>query len=230
MRIKGFGEKGQKKLKSTSVLVAGAGGLGSNASVYLAMAGVGNLKIVDNDVVELSNLNRQILYREGDIGRNKAKVASNNLKRLNRDVSVESFNCEINEKSVEEIVGGCDLIVDCLDNYETRYILNEVSVKQETPLFHAAVRGLDGQTTTIIPGETPCLKCIIPSPPAEEKIPVLGATPGLLACIQAQELIKYVVGAKVSLKNKLLIVSRGAEFEALEIKKNPSCEVCSSKK
>lgn len=228
MIIKGFGEKGQKKLKSTNILVAGIGGLGTSASVYLAAAGIGNLRIVDNDTVELSNLNRQILYREDDIGRNKVTVAKENLEKLNRDISVEPLNREINEKSVQGIVEGSDLIVDCLDNYETRYALNEVSVEKRIPLFHAAVQGMDGQATTIIPGETPCLKCVVPSPPPAEKLPVLGATPGLLACVQVQEVIKHLVGLETSLKNKLLIVSRGAEFETLDVEKNSDCEVCSS--
>ncbi len=229
MRIDGFGEEGQKKLKSSKALIAGAGGLGSPVSIYLAVAGMGSLRIVDNDEVELSNLNRQILYREKDINQRKAKTAEKNLKKYNRDIEIESIDEEITNESIREIVKGCDVIVDCMDNYPTRYLLNEVSIEKEIPLFHAAVHGMEGQATTIIPGETPCLKCIVPNPPPKETFPVLGATPGLLACIQVHEVIKYLVGMGVSLKNKLLITEKGAEFETLEISKSPECEICGSK-
>lgn len=228
--IQNFGEEGQKKLKSTKALVAGAGGLGSPVSVYLAEAGVGSLKIVDNDVVEISNLNRQILYTERDIGENKDTLAGKTLKELNQDINIETVNQEINEESISQLVEDCDLIVDCMDNYPTRYILNETAVEKGIPLFHAAVRGMNGQATTIVPGETPCLRCVVPSPPPPEKSPVLGATAGLLACVQVHEVIKHLIGMGASLKNKLLVVSRGVEFETIEIEKNPECKICGSKK
>lgn len=226
--IDGFGEEGQRKLKSTTALIAGAGGLGSPASIYLAVAGIGKIRIVDNDKVELSNLNRQILYSEEDGGRSKAEVAKDTLRKFNNDIEVEAFNDRITDDSIEELVSSCDFIVDCMDNFPTRYVLNRAALKKDIPLFHAAVSGMRGQATTIIPGETPCLRCIVPSPPPSEKFPVLGATPGLLACVQAHEVIKYVVGIGSLLKNELLIVSEGAEFEKVEIKRNPKCEACGS--
>lgn len=230
LMIDNFGEEGQKKLKDTTALIAGAGGLGSPVSIYLTVAGVGELKIVDNDEVELSNLNRQTLYREKDVGERKAIVAEKVLKNLNGDVEIESYDKKITEETIEELAKDCDLIVDCMDNYPTRYILNRASLEKEIPLFHAAVEGMNGQATTLIPNETPCLKCIVPNPPPSEKFPVLGATPGLLGTIQAHEVIKYIVGIGNLLKNELLIIKEGTEFDKIEIRKNPECEECSTKR
>lgn len=224
--IDDFGEAGQKKLKSTKAFIAGAGGLGSCVSIYLAVAGVGELKIVDNDEVELSNLNRQILYGDKDIGEDKAPVSENALKQLNEDIKISATSREITEETIGGLIAGCDLIVDCLDNYPTRYILNRAALDNDIPLFHAAVHGMKGQATTIIPGETPCLKCIVPNSPPSEKFPVLGATPGLMACIQAHEVIKYVVGKGDLLKGELLIVTEGSKFNKVKVNKNPECEEC----
>lgn len=226
--IDGFGEEGQRRIKSTIALVAGAGGLGSAVLFYLAGAGIGELRIVDNDEVELNNLNRQILYGEEDIGRVKVKAAREKLKEINEDIDIQAINREITDDSIDDLVTGCDLIVDCMDNYPTRYVLNRAALKEDIPLFHAAVAGMQGQATTIIPGETACLKCIVPKPPPSEKFPVLGATPGLLGCIQAHEVIKYVVGVGELLKNELLIVNGGSVFDKVEVRKNPECEECGS--
>lgn len=226
MMINGFGEEGQKNLKSTTALIAGAGGLGSPVSIYLAVAGIGKLKIVDNDEVELSNLNRQILYGDEELGRNKGSVSEKNVKKFNEDIEIEGTEERITKETVWELTNNCDLIADCMDNYQARYLLNKASIEKGIPLFHAAVEGMSGQITTLVPGETPCLKCIIPNPPPPEKFPVLGATPGLLGCIQVHEIIKYIVGIGPSLKNKLLIVDGGTEFRTVEVRENPKCEVC----
>lgn len=224
--IPNFGRTGQRKLKSSTVLIAGSGGLGSAVSIYLAVAGIGKLKIVDNDIVELSNLNRQILFEEKDLGKSKAILLRKMIRQRNKDIRVEAINKEITDETIGSFAGDCDLIVDCLDNYATRYILNRISNEKKIPLFHAAIRGMYGQATTIIPGETACLKCIFPNPPPPEESTVLGATPGLLGTIQVHEVIKYIVGMGKLLKNELLIVNRGTEFEKLKVKKNPKCEVC----
>lgn len=226
--IDDFGEKGQEKLKSTTVLVAGAGGLGSPASIYLAVAGIGKIRIVDSDKVELSNLNRQILHWDKDIDRPKAEVAGEKLREWNRSIEVEAINEDITEETIEKFVDGCDLIVDGMDNYPTRYILNKAALENRIPFFHAAVRGMQGQLTTIIPGETACLRCIIPTPPPPEKFPVLGATPALFGCIQAHEVIKYVVGNQDLLKNELLIINEGTDFTRVKVERNPSCKDCGS--
>lgn len=224
--IDDFGEEGQKKLKSTTAFVAGAGGLGSPVSIYLAVAGIGKLRIVDDDKIELSNLNRQILYGEGDIGKAKAAVSERALRKINADIEIETINSEITDDSIGDLTDGCDLIVDCMDNYPTRYVLNRGAIDKRIPLFHAAVEGMGGQAMTIIPGETPCLRCLIPNPPPSGKFPILGATAGLLATIQVHEVVKYVVGIGDLLKNELLIVNEGLEFEKVEVQKNPNCEAC----
>lgn len=224
--IRDWGEDGQKKLKSTTALVAGIGGLGSSASTYLAAVGIGKLKIVDSDEVEVSNLNRQVLYGEGDIGREKAIAARESLQKLNGDIEVEPITRVITDETIGDLIEGCDLIVDCLDNYETRYVINRASLRWKVPLFHAAVRAMRGQATTVIPGETPCLKCIIPTPPPSEKLPMLGATPGLMGCIQAHEVVKYVIGIGDLLKNELLLVNRGTEFNRVEVQRDPGCQEC----
>lgn len=221
-----FGEEGQKKLKSTTALVAGAGGLGSLASIYLAVAGIGRLKVVDSDVVELSNLNRQILYGDEDVGDRKADVLEKVLRGINNDIEIEAINSKITDDSIEDLTDGCDLIVDCMDNYPTRFVLNRGAIDSKIPLFHAAVEGMRGQAMTIIPGETACLKCLNPNPSSSGKFPILGATAGLLATIQVHEVVKHVVGFGELLKNELLMVSEGREFEKVEIQRNPDCEAC----
>lgn len=224
--IQNFGEEGQRKLKSTTALVAGSGGLGSPAAIYLAAAGIGKIRLVDNDVIELSNLNRQVFYGDNDIGNRKVEVAGRKLNELNKDIEVETIDERITEDNISDFTKDCDLIVDCMDNYETRYILNRAAINEEIPLFHAAVEGMYGQATTIIPGETPCLRCIVPSSPPSEKFPVLGATPGLLATIQVHEVVKYIVGIGSLLKGKLLVVDEGIEFNEVNIKRNPDCPDC----
>ncbi|KXB05343.1 adenylyltransferase [candidate division MSBL1 archaeon SCGC-AAA382A13] len=224
--IKNFGKKGQQELKSTTALIAGAGGLGSPASIYLAIAGIGKLRIVDTDQVELSNLNRQILYQDEDIGENKAVVAKKKINKYNPNTEVEAIKKRITDENISKLRNGCDLIVDCMDNYPTRYVLNKESQKNDLPLFHAAVEGMNGQATTIIPGRTPCLNCIIPTPPPSEKFPVLGATPGLLGTIQAHEVIKYIVGIDNLLTNYLLLIKDGIDYNKIKIQKNPDCEIC----
>ncbi len=226
MIIEGFGEEGQKKLKSTTAFVAGAGGLGSPVAIYLATAGIGKIRIVDNDNVELSNLNRQIFYGEKNIGSRKADVAGRKLAEYNSDIEIDAVDTRITSDNIFDLTDGCDLIVDCMDNYETRYILNRVAIERKVPLFHAAIQGMYGQATTIIPGETPCLKCIVSNPPPSKKFPVLGATPGLFATIQVHEVIKYVVGVGDLLKGRLLIVDEGTEFNEVKIDRDPECDAC----
>jgi len=226
MMISEWGEEGQKDIKDTKALIAGVGGLGSPVSIYLAAAGIGELKLVDDDQVELSNLNRQILYDEKDIGERKVHSAAESLREINSDIKVTPADEKITERSIEDLAEGCDVIVDCMDNYTGRYVLNKFAWREKVPLFHAAVEGMAGQATTIIPSETPCLKCVFPDSPPSEKFPVLGATPGLLGSIQAHEVIKYIVGIEDLLKNELLIVRNGTDFEKVPIEKSDSCEIC----
>ncbi len=227
MQLAGWGEAGQQKLKASSVLIAGAGGLGSPVSLYLAAAGVGELRIVDSDVVELSNLNRQILHGEGRLGRAKAASAVETLNALNPGVQVTPFIEHLDESNIERIAGKADLAIDCLDNYATRYVLNSFCLHRGIPLVHGAIWGFMGQVTFLHPPETPCLRCIVPEPPAEATFPVLGATAGVTGCLQALEAIKFLAGMGTNLKGTLLYWD-GEEmaFNTFQVKRNPTCPDC----
>ncbi|MEM1542029.1 MAG: HesA/MoeB/ThiF family protein [Ignisphaera sp.] len=222
-----FGLEGQKKLSNSSVAVVGAGGLGSPAILYLVAAGVGRMYVIDRDAVSISDLNRQILYTENDIGRKKADVVCERIMRLNSAIEVLCKDEEFNESNGREIVKDVDIVIDAVDNWETRYIINKLCVELKKPLVHAGIIGWYGQATTIIPGRTPCLSCIIPKPSPKKKIPVIGVTPGVLGVIEAAEAIKYLLGTIPSLLNKLLIVDLlYMEFRTVEIKRNTQCPVC----
>ena len=226
-QIKIFGEEGQEKLKRAKVFIAGAGGLGSPVSIYLTVAGVGKIRIVDHDIVELSNLNRQILHWDNDIGKKKAESAEEKLKKMNPDVEVEVISKTIDAGNIDELVGDFDMIVDAMDNFPTRYLLNRTALAKNIPFFHGAVEGFYGQATTIIPGKTACLRCIFPEAPPPTTFLVVGVTPGIIGCIQATEVIKYILGIGSSLGNRLLMWDGlNAEMDELTVKKNPTCEDC----
>ena len=226
--IKGFGKEGQEKLKRARVVIAGSGGLGSPSSIYLAAAGVGTIRIVDHGSVELSNLNRQVLYWDEDIGRKKVVSAIGKLKRLNPEIEIEAMEETITEANVSRLVAGFDLVVDAMDNLPTRYLLNKAAVDRNIPFFHGAVYGFEGRAMTIIPSKTACLECIyhgatIP----EEKFPVIGVTPAIIGCIQATEVIKYIVGIGELLTNRLLVYDGlNLKFTELKVKKDPNCKHC----
>jgi len=228
--LEGFGEAGQEKLKRTKVFIAGAGGLGSVIATYLAAAGVGSLCIADNDAVELSNLNRQILHWYEDIGKPKTEVAKAKLKRLNPDVKVEIITETINEANVIDFIGNAELILDALDNFPTRYILNKAALVRNIPFFHGAVHGFDGMVTTIIPRKTACLRCVFPSHPPPSTTPVIGVTPAIIGSIQATEAVKYIVGIGQLLTNRLLIFNGlSCKFNEVSLNRNPACPDCGDK-
>jgi len=223
-----FGEEGQKRLKKARVLIVGVGGLGSVSSLYLAAAGVGRLILVDKERLELSNLNRQILYTTEDIGKYKAEVAARRLKKLNPEIEIEGIVDEITEDNVRDYVSKVDLVVDGLDNWKVRFILNKECVHQRKPFIHAGIRGMHGQLLVVLPGKGPCLNCIIPSPPKEEKhFPVLGTTPGILGLLQATEVIKILTNYGTPTVGKLIIYD-GMDLSLREIKvsRRPNCPVC----
>jgi len=225
--IRGFGEEGQRKLKGAKVFIAGAGGLGSAVSTYLAAAGIGMMRVVDHDKVELSNLNRQALYWEDDIGKGKIRSASEKLKKLNREVEIEAIEEMITEVNISQLVAGFDLIVDAMDNLPARYLLNKVALEKNIPFFHGAVYGFEGRATSIIPGKTACLRCIYRGVIPERQFPVIGVTPAVIGCIQATEVIKYIVGIGQLLTNKLLIYDGlNMKFTEFRVKKDPNCEHC----
>ncbi len=226
--IKGFGREGQKKLKRAKVIIAGCGGLGSPSSIYLAAAGVGMIRIIDNDKVEISNLNRQILHWDKDIGRRKVASAAEKLKKLNEGVEIEAIDEMITEANVSQLVTGFDLIVDGMDNLPTRYLLNKAALEKDIPFFHGAIYGFEGRAMTIIPGKTACLECVYHGATLpKEKFPVIGVTPATIGCIQATEVIKYIVGIGELLTNRLLIYDGlNLNFTELEVRKDPNCKHC----
>jgi molybdopterin/thiamine biosynthesis adenylyltransferase len=226
--INGFGQEGQEKLKRARVFIAGAGGLGSPISIYLAAAGVGTIRIVDHDKVDLNNLNRQVLHWNENIGKKKSDSAAAKLSKLNPDVKIEAIAETITEASVSQLLADFDLIVDAMDNLPARYLLNKTALEKGIPFFHGAVHSFEGRAMTIIPGKTACLYCVyhgITLP--EEKFPVIGVTPAVIGCIQATEVIKYITGLGKLLTNRLLIYDAlGMTFTELTVKKDPNCEHC----
>jgi molybdopterin/thiamine biosynthesis adenylyltransferase len=223
-----FGEEGQERLKKAHIFIAGAGGLGSPVSIYLAVAGIGTITIVDMDVVDQTNLNRQILHYDRDIGRKKTASAEEKLRELNPDIIINAVDVKIDEINAAKLIGRAEGIVDAMDNYPTRYLLNDVAIAKKIPLFHGGIRGFYGQATTIIPGTTPCLKCIFPKPPPKEVFPVMGVTPGIIGTIQANEVIKYLLGSGELLIGRLFIWDGlQAHGEEICVERNPACKVCS---
>jgi len=227
--INGFGEKGQDKLKKAKVFIAGVGGLGSVNATYLVAAGVGVIRIVDQDVVELSNLNRQILHHDDDIGKNKVDSAAKRLNGLNPEVKIEAITGKITEANISKLVAGCDLIVDAMDNLPIRYLLNKTAIEEKLPFFHGAVNGFEGRAMTIIPGQTACLMCVYRGAVVEGSFPVVGVTPGVIGCIQAAEVIKHIVGTGQLLANRLLIYDGlSMKFTQFKVKRDPNCQHCGS--
>ena len=224
----GFGEEGQEKLKKARVFVAGAGGLGSPVSIYLAVAGVGNLRIVDHDVVELSNLNRQILHWQENIKDKKVDSAQTKLSKLNPDIKVEGIAEMITEDNAGELVGDADIIVDAMDNLPTRYLLNKTAIDKNIPFVHGAVYGFEGRAMTVIPGKSACLNCVYHGIEVPKvKFPVIGVTPAVIRCIQATEVIKYIVGLGNLLTGRLLNYDAlSMTFNEFEINRDPNCKHC----
>jgi len=227
LMIQNWGEVAQKRLKESTVFIAGAGGLGGPVAIYLTEAGVGRLRICDNDTVELTNLNRQILHNDTRIGSNKAISAKETLEKLNPNIEVVALTEEINEQTVSMLVADSEIIVDCLDNFQTRYALNKYAIDNDLPFVYGAIYGLEGQISFIKHPETFCLACLYSEPPPQETFPVVGVTPGVIGCLQALEVLKYLTGIGENLKNSLLIWNGlTQEFRKITIKKDPSCKVC----
>ena len=224
-----MGEKGQEKLKGSRVAIAGTGGLGSPIAIYLTAAGIGMIRLIDHDQVVLSNLNRQILHWEEDIGRKKVDSARTKLINLNRTVEIEAIADTIKEDNVSKLVDGCDVIVDAMDNLPTRYLLNRCAIEKKIPFFHGAVHGFEGRVMTILPGKTACLRCMYRGPVPQEKFPVIGVAPAIIGMIQATEVIKYLVGMGNLLTNRLLLYDGlKMTFNEFKVNKNPDCDHCGS--
>jgi molybdopterin/thiamine biosynthesis adenylyltransferase len=221
-----FGTAGQEALAAATVVVVGAGGLGSPAATYLAAAGVGRLVLVDFDTVSLTNLNRQFLHGDADIGTPKVASAARRLRALNRDVEVVPVDARVTEENVAAIVEGADAVVDALDSFTPRMVLNEAVVKGGIPLMHGAISGFYGQATTVLPGTSACLRCIFPSEPPKETFPALGPTAGVIGSIQAGEVIKYLTGGPLLTGRLLLWNGAEASCDVLPAPREPACPVC----
>ena len=229
------GAKGQQRLLESKALLIGAGGLGSPAALYLAAAGVGTIGIVDFDVVDLSNLQRQILHTNDRVGERKVESARKTLNALNPDVNVVTHEEMLVADNVDRIIHGYDVIIDGTDTFETRYLLNDAAVAKNIPVIHASVFRFEGQLTTFIPYEGPCYRCLYPTPPPPELAPgcsvagVLGVVPGIMGMLQANEALKVLLGIGDTLAGRLLLFDAlDTTFTELKLRRDPSCPVCST--
>lgn len=227
-----IGPEGQANLLDGSALVVGAGGLGSPVIQYLAAAGVGRIGIVDDDEVERSNLQRQIVHADADVGRPKAESAAEYVTDLNPDVTVEARVQRVDRHNAAEFVGAYDVVVDASDNFGTRYLLNDVSRLRDTPLVHGAIYRFEGQATTLVP-DGPCYRCLFPEAPAPGEVPdcattgVLGVLPGTVGCIQATEAAKLLLESGEPLDGRLLFYdAMEMNFETVPYAADPGCPVC----
>ena len=229
------GAAGQEKLLGSKALLIGAGGLGSPAALYLAAAGVGTIGIVDFDVVDVSNLQRQILHTTDRVGERKTDSARRSINALNPEIDVVIHEEMLVADNVRRIIKGYDVILDGTDTFETRYILNDAAVEAGIPVVHASVFRFEGQLTTFIPFEGPCYRCLYPTPPPPELAPgcsvagVLGVVPGILGLLQANEALKVLLGIGETLAGRLLLFDAlETEFTELKLRRDPNCPVCST--
>jgi adenylyltransferase/sulfurtransferase len=227
------GEDGQAKLLQAKVLMVGAGGLGSPAAYYLAAAGVGTLGIIDNDVVDISNLQRQILHANDRVGMPKVESAKKTLEGLNPDVKVIPYQAKLTSDNIMEILKDYDLVVDGCDNFPTRYLVNDACVLTGTPNVHGSIFQFEGQATVFYPGKGPCYRCLYPEPPPAEMAPscaeagVLGVLPGLIGVIEALEAVKLILGKGDSLVGRLLHFNTlTMEINTLKLRRDPNCPMC----
>lgn len=229
------GEGGQERLGRSSVLVVGAGGLGSPVALYLTAVGVGTLGVMDNDRVQLSNLQRQILHGTAELGGRKTESARATLQNLNPDLCLEVFDIRLEPGNAGGIVEGFDFVVDATDNFESRFVLAEACHLVGTAYSHAGVMGMQGQALTVLPSVTACYRCVFPESPDEEDLAscqtvgLLGTLPGILGTIQATEAVKYLLGIGELLTNRLLTVdARRFGFRTVPVRRNANCPLCST--
>lgn len=230
------GEAGQLKLLKSKVLFIGAGGLGSPAALYLAAAGVGTIGIVDNDVVDESNLQRQILHTTDRVGLPKTDSAAQTLLALNPTIDVETHQVRLDSSNIEDVLRPYDLVIDGTDNFPTRYLINDACVFLDKPNVHGSIFRFEGQVTAFIPHDGPCYRCLYPQPPPPELAPscqeagVLGVLPGVIGVLQAIEAIKILLGIGESLKGRLLMYDAlRTQFRTMKLQRDPKCPICGDK-
>ncbi|MFN4181899.1 MAG: ThiF family adenylyltransferase [bacterium] len=228
------GEEGQEKLSVSSVVIVGLGGLGSPVALYLTAGGVGTLSLVDGDVVEISNLHRQVLYDMGDLGKKKAYVTAEKLRAINPRIQVKTFDVPLSLENVLDVIAPCDVVVDGTDNFATRYLLNDACVLLGKPLVYGSIYQWDGQVGVFDSRRGPCFRCYLPVPPPSEVFPscieggVLGPIPGIIGAFQALETMKILLGMREVLYGKVLLVDgKEGRMRYVNVPKNPACPVCS---
>ena len=232
--LKEVGGKGQKKLLQSSVLIIGAGGLGSPAAMYLAAAGIGTIGIVDADEVDLSNLQRQIVHTTADIGKAKVKSAKDTMEAINPDVTVNAYRQFVTSENIMDIIKDYDFIIDGTDNFPAKFLINDACVMAKKPFSHAGIIRFKGQLMTYVPGEGPCYRCVFKNPPPKDAVPtckqagVIGAMGGIIGSMQAMEAIKYILGIGNLLVGKLLTYDAlTMEVHTVQLpKKVDGCAVC----
>lgn len=227
------GGTGQQRLRQAKVLIVGVGGLGSPAAYYLAAAGVGTVGLIDADAVELSNLQRQILHTTDDIGRPKVISAREKLLSLNPGINVISYHSRFNAQEATKLVQDYDIIIDGVDNFVTRYLINDACVLAGKPFVHGGVLQFAGQVTTVVPGKSPCLRCLFPTPPDDAEVlscaqaGVLGVVPGVIGALQANEVLKYILGIGELLCGRILTFDAlHARFSTITVAKRLDCPLC----
>jgi len=233
MVIKDFGHSGQENILKSKILVIGAGGLGSPATLYLAAAGVGTLGIVDGDKVSLSNLHRQVLHYTSDLNKAKVSSAQEKINKLNPEVKVIPYQEMVTLKNILKIINDYDFILDCTDNFTAKFLINDACLKAQKPFSHGGILDFSGQTLTVIPLKTACYRCIFIKPPPEDILPlksqrgVLGPAAGSIGIMQAIEALKFILNQGTLLTNRLLTFDAlQSSFREIPVKKNKNCPAC----
>jgi adenylyltransferase/sulfurtransferase len=224
---------GQKRLKASSILLIGAGGLGSPLALYLAAAGIGRIGLVDFDLVDFSNLQRQVLHGTPDVGRPKLHSARDRLQAINPEVRVDLYETHITRDNALDLIRPYDIVIDGTDNFPTRYLVNDASVWHDIPVVHGSIFRFEGQVSVFKPGAGPCYRCLFPQPPPPELAPscaeggVLGVLPGVIGSIQATEALKLALGIGDPLIGRLLLYDAlSGEFDEMKLRRDPACPVC----